>query len=72
MNLFNLAKDVYNSYKHVANNEVDLTCPRCGETKLQIVDGLKGKIAFCPNCHYNYEDNNESGSSSPSFGMLLS
>lgn len=74
MGLTGFTKDVYNSCKQAITGETDITCPKCGGSKLYMMDGIMHKIAYCPECHFNLEDeirkNNGGDPGAPSSGML--
>lgn len=75
MSIIDSIKDAYNSGIRAITGETDVKCPKCGKTNLRIIDGLLGKNMFCPNCHFNYEDEirrmgGDGGGSSPSSGLL--
>lgn len=77
MILLDLAENVYNSCKQAITGETDITCPKCGKSKLYMMDGVIHKTAVCPKCHFNLEDeirkNDKDGGGPcpPSSGMLM-
>ena len=56
MGLIDFTKDAYNSCKQAITGETDITCPKCGKSKLYMMDGVIHKTAFCPECHFNLEE----------------
>ncbi len=80
MGLFDFTKGAYKDFKQALTGETDITCPKCGKSKLYMVDGIMQKTAVCPECHYNLEDEirknggqNPSGGgpAAPSSGLLM-
>lgn len=56
MGLFDFTKGAYKDFKQALTGETDITSPKCGKSKLYMVDGIMQKTAVCPECHYNLED----------------
>ncbi len=77
MGLFDFTKDAYNSCKQAITGKTDITCPQCGTSKLFLMDGVIHKTAFCPECHFNLEeeirknDKDGGGPCASSSGMLM-
>lgn len=75
MGIFDFAKDAYNECKQAITGETNITCPKCGKSKLYMMDGIMHKTAYCPECHFNLDDelrkNGGGGPSAPSSGMLM-
>lgn len=75
MGLFDSVKDTIKDCRQAITGETDITCPKCGKSKLYMMDGLMHNTAYCPECHFNLEDeirkNNGGAPGAPSSGMLM-
>lgn len=76
MGLLDYAKDFYEDYKQSLTGETDIICPKCGKSKLYLVDRTIGiAAAICPKCHFvldnNIRNDDGKGPGAPSCGMLM-
>lgn len=79
MGLFEFAKDAYKECKQTLTGETDITCPKCGMSKLYMGQGIMGRTAICPKCHFNLDDEirkngghgHNGGPAAPSSGILM-